>query len=471
MLYYSPHHKLIGGCYVTVKRITFESKHYNHSETEQNIKAYWGDTALAEIPQIQSTITKPHYSIPMPPPNITGQLHLGHAIFLSIQDTIIRFYAQRGTTTHWIPGLDHAGLATHEKIMEKLASDNTQSYMECGETLAALNRGTIIRQFKEIGIACDWSEIKYTLDDQFKELTLDAFFKLDAAGKITRKDGSYFLNLDEEATDLAAAIESGEIQISSESHKKRLLQMLYHHQEWDIARSIEWGIKIPGENSLTFDTWFTSSLWAIATDRTGEGHDLMETGYDILYFWAARMLMMGKFLTGKYTFKYILLHGLLRDKNNVKFSKSLGNGINPLDLMDSHGADAIRIYCTSGIEMGMDSKFNLEIMNQGKKNLQKIYSCARLLDQYPEGQVSRELLDNSDLELQEQFEGLMQEVRLKEAMNLLLNEFKIEFCNEWIQTNKPAFGDLNMLNKARSKFQHRMLLLHPFIPHITTALL
>lgn len=405
----------------------------------------------------------------MPPPNITGQLHLGHAIFLSIQDTLIRFYAQRGTQTHWLPGLDHAGLATHEKIIQKLPEYTKETYLECGHELANTNRNTILNQFKEMGIACDWNDINYTLDDKFKELTISTFNKLNDAGKIYQKEGSYFLNLDEEACDLADAIDNGEIIISSDSHKNRLLKMLRNHQDWDIARNIHWGINIPGEE-LTFDTWFTSSLWAIATDRTGEGHDILETGYDILYFWAARMLMIGKFLTGKYTFKYILLHGLLRDKNNIKFSKSLGNGIDPLDLMESHGIDAIRIYCTNGIEMGMDSKFNMGILDQGKKNLQKIYSCARLLSQY-EGNASWDHLDSNDIQLQEQFETLMINMNLKEAMNLLLNEFKGEFCNIWIQSNKSDFDKQEMIDKAKSKLDHRLRLMHPFIPHITSALI
>ncbi len=468
--------KPYGGCYVTVKRLTFKAKHYDHATTERAIQHEWQSDAIKYIPSIQSDISKPHFSIPMPPPNITGELHLGHAIFLSIQDCLIRFYAQRGTNTHWTPGLDHAGLATHEKIEQKLQQENhipydKKTYLACGEALANLNRGKILNQFKSMGIACDWSQIKYTLDEQFRSLTIYAFNKLILAGKIQKKDGSYFLDLNAEANELADAIECGEITINSEPHKNRLLSMLRNHREWDIARKNYWGIPIPGEDDLTFDTSFTSSLYALATNETGEVHDLLETGYDILYFWAARMLMISKFLTGRYSFKNILLHGLLRDKNNIKFSKSLGNGINPLDLMDSHGIDAIRIYCIQGIEMGADSKFNQQKLDEARKNLQKIYSCGRLLYGYDGGVISNAYLDESDIRLQKTFESLMLELRLKEALFLLLDEFKSEFCNQWIQSNKETFCDLDKLSQAKSKFRHRMLLLHPFIPHITTWLI
>src|SRR5690606_9320358 len=158
------------------------------------------------------------------------------------------------------------------------------------------------------------------------------------------------------AQQLISDIEKGEIEINPLSSQNELLQMLRNIKPWCLSRQIWWGMRIPlkkhnntylfdeGEQTQgtpetdTLDTWFLSSLWPFATlNWPNTSEDLkkfypgnwMETGDDILFFWCARMWMMGKFLTGHYPFKRLFLHGLIRDKFGRKMSKSLGNGISP----------------------------------------------------------------------------------------------------------------------------------------------
>lgn len=101
----------------TSNLIKFEDKKYDYKFTEEKLKFSLSKKWKDSIPKIESSIDKESYSIPMPPPNITGRLHMGHVIFITIQDSIARFYSQRGASTFWKPGLDHAGIATHEKII------------------------------------------------------------------------------------------------------------------------------------------------------------------------------------------------------------------------------------------------------------------------------------------------------------------------------------------------------------------
>lgn len=470
--------------------LTFENKQYDFKSTEEDLRNSYSKEWKHTIANIESAISKETYSIPMPPPNITGRLHMGHVIFLTIQDAIVRFYSQRGAATFWKPGLDHAGIATHQKIIEKLPSDYfMEEYEQTSAEIVNENSQIILKQFDMLGIAADWSSQYFTLTDM-KNLTIDVYNELKAAGRIYSIGDEIYCDMLVEANQLIEALKSGEIWVSSDSHKNRLIHMLENLEPWCIGRDIPWGINIPETNQV-FDTWFTSALCAIHTEERNAPHDLLETGYDILFFWVARMLMLGKFHTRKWSFTKILLHGLLRDGKGQKFSKSLGNGVDPLELMEKVSTDAIRAYTIANIEMGSDAKYLEQDIFKERKNIQKIYSCARLLNNYRTNfrgmETGIRAVDEYDRNLQNDFESLMESFKLKEAYTLLMNEFKNDFCNTWIQENKTNFDLIptvihgndwehynyttGILNIALEKLLFRMRLLNPFIPFITTAII
>lgn len=470
--------------------INFENKQYDYKLTEDALRNSYSKEWKQTVFSIKSTIDKETYSIPMPPPNITGRLHMGHVIFLTIQDAIARFYAQRGATTFWKPGLDHAGIATHEKIIERLPNDySMEEYEKTSIEIFDENSQVILSQFDMLGIIADWESQYFTLTDM-NDITLETYSRLTESGRIYSIGNDIYCDISIEANQLIEALRSDEIWISSASHKNRLVHMLENLEPWCISRNIPWGIKIPDSDHV-FDTWFTSSLCAIYTEEPNIPHDLLETGYDILFFWVARMLIIGKFLTGKWSFNKIFLHGLLRDGKGQKFSKSLGNGVDPLELMEKVSTDAIRAYTISNIEMGSDAKYLEQDIFKERKNIQKIYSCARLLNNYRTNfrgmETGIRAVDEYDRNLQNDFESLVESFKLKEAYNLLMNEFKNDFCNTWIQENKTNFDLIptvihgndwehynyttRILNIALEKLLFRMRLLNPFIPFITTAII
>lgn len=300
----------------------------------------------------------------MPPPNITGQLHLGHALFLTIQDIATRHRLQRGDDACWIPGTDHAGLATHEKLTAYLiqqGSDPTDSALYDQQAWAWKERfhARITTQMRAMGIACDWTRERFTLDTSYQDTMQHAFAQLATRAKLYRQDGQWYLDMREAARALLGALDQGEIRITPATATGRLRHFLEHIEPWCISRQIRWGWRLPllhdGQGSWqlddhpdrpaptgwireqdTADTWLLSSLWPLAL--LGWPHDQeamaryfpaawMETGEDILFFWCARMLMTGWLLTGQWAFRDIWLQGLIRDKHGCKMSKSLDNAM------------------------------------------------------------------------------------------------------------------------------------------------
>lgn len=133
----------------------------------------------------------------MPPPNITGKLHIGHALFLSIQDALTRYYRKSGYETLWLPGTDHAGLATHEKIIASF--QNTEfsdaDYLIRGEELKQTHQSKIIQQIQRTGASCDFSRLSYTMDDNFKQAAIHALKELDDQGLLYEKDGQWYISM------------------------------------------------------------------------------------------------------------------------------------------------------------------------------------------------------------------------------------------------------------------------------------
>lgn len=501
-----------GGCDVIIGRnpeLTLPAR-FDFAAAEPRCTQDWGPCALPDA-RSRFSLTLPGHTpspwfLPMPPPNITGQLHMGHALFLTLQDIRTRFHAQIGDDALWLPGTDHAGLATHEKILAHMAehgmdANDRQAYLAQGWAWKDRFHARITGQIRRMGAACDWSRERFTLDDGYQASAREAFARLWHAGLIYRKDHQWWADMRPLAAPLIAAIENGQLQIEPMTSANELLPMLRNIEPWCLSRQIGWGMPIPlkqhqGQWHLdegpstpgtpdpdTLDTWFLSSIWPLATlgwphatadwERYFPGA-WMETGDDILFFWIARMWMMGHFLTGQWPFQRLFLHGLVRDKHGRKMSKSLGNGIDPLDIIDQYGADALRWHLALRAQPARDLRFSPQACAADAKWLNKIWQAGRFLQQFGRPNAP---LPSSDIPealgpLTQAWADDLLHDRYPQAACRLQSHFRESFCAGWIEDNKERLrlGDPSLLQQGWAQYGHYLRLLHPFIPFLSTDL-
>lgn len=446
----------------------------------------------------------------MPPPNITGQLHMGHALFLTLQDIQARRHALRGDPTLWLPGTDHAGLATHEKICEELERNGIDpsdraAYMSTGWAWKERFHARITEQIRRTGAACDWTRERFTLDAAYQDSAREAFRRCWTAGLIHRKDDQWWLDTEPLAAPLRAALADGTLSIAPQRSARRLQHFLDRLEPWCISRQIPWGLPIPlahtpdgawhpinaappnaRPSTDTLDTWFLSALWPLASlgwperDITADGWypgEWMETGEDILFFWCARMWMMGHFLTGQWPFRRIFCHGLIRDKDGRKMSKSLGNGIDPLELIDKRGADALRWHLALHAEPAHDIAFDPDAADRDALWLNKIWQAARFLSQFDAPPSNRPACPDDLLELRQTMDRLWDADRYPEACRAYQRAFRDDFCGAWIEEHKNALrserdlcGPQPLAREGWARFIHLLAIGHPLLPFLTTEL-
>lgn len=434
------------------------------------------------------------FSIPMPPPNITGKLHLGHALDLGLQDALIRAASSRGASASWIAGCDHAGQATHDKIMAEnpgLAWDSADGLAEYGrraQAYAERMSDGIMAQFAALHPLSELSSPRFTLDAQYQACAGKALDQLIAMGRISKQGPSLMLDLRAEARLLACAIESGEIQIEPKAHEGRLLSMLREERLWDIGRSFPWGFQASlsfdaqglalgrGGEPWTMDTWLTSSLWPMAI-QDGEPFDALIIGYDIAYFWGARMAMMSRALGKPWPFKKMMLHGLIRDSAGRKFSKSLGNGIDPLEIIAQQGSDALRLWCCSKSAWGADFKWNPAELSAGGRWLTKMANACRLLEmrmprlglngpppkpRWPSGFQAEGAAFEAELLAD------IEAMRLDRACLSIQSFSKGPWCEGWLSSAAPSWeADPGQWHDAWRGQMRLLALAHPFAPAST----
>ena len=225
----------------------------------------------------------------------------------------------------------------------------------------------------------------------------------------------WFVHMQPLAEQALKALDDKKTVVLTEQHEKVLRHWLSNIRDWNISRQIVWGIPIPAklctgcdhamvdvENNVTtctkcgsdvkeeidtFDTWFSSGQWPFTTLNYPDGDDfktyypttVMETGADILQFWVARMLMLGLYRTGEVPFKYVYLHGLVRDKKGLKMSKSKGNVTSPIEITEKYGTDALRMGLIVGNTPGTDMNLDPDKINAYKKFGNKIWNISRFI--------------------------------------------------------------------------------------------
>ena len=427
------------------------------------------------------------YHIPMPPPNITGSLHMGHAVFITIQDIMVRHKRMKGKTVVWPAGIDHGGIATQKRIQKIIGSGSFSDNSIIIDKYLLETKQTINNQIKGMGASCDWSNQRYTLDEDYSKSVIYAFKECEKQGRISESNGNFYLDVSDLASQLSEDIKSGLIKIKPENKTGRLTNFLDNIEPWCISRQIEWGHKIPIEgNNDVLDTWFSSSLWPFATlgwpKKTKDMENFypascIETGDDILFFWCGRMLMMGKMLTGQYPFSKIYLHGIMRDDGGVKMSKSLGNGIDPMPLIEQAGCDALRFYIAES-SSGKDVNFSNEGLQSGRALVNKFWNCQKFLGGFYEKErvVSTNISDinilsqikESSLKISKHIDDFNIHLAAAEFRTLLFDSVS----SLYIEHNKQRL--FNGCGEARSTasevFDCMILLFHPFAPFVTQGL-
>ena len=331
----------------------------------------------------------------------------------------------------------------------------------------------------------------------------------------------WFVAMEELAKPAIKAIKTGELKFVPRSFDKTYLHWLENIRDWCISRQLWWGHRIPAyycddcgemvvsreavhtcpkcggkmhQDGDTLDTWFSSALWPFSTlgwpDNTEDldyfyPTDVLVTGYDIIFFWVIRMVFSGYAHTGKCPFNTVLIHGLIRDDQGRKMSKSLGNGIDPLEVIDKYGADALRLTIITGNAPGNDMRFYWDRVENSRNFANKVWNASRFIMMNMEG---KDIVkpDEKDLEpvdkwILSKLNDTVKEVTANmEAFELGIAVSKIfdfiweEFCDWYIEMVKPRLynsDDVKSQNAAlytlREVLIDALKLLHPYMPFIT----
>ena len=658
---------------------------------------------------------KKPYSIVMPPPNVTGQLHMGHALDSTLQDILTRYKRMEGYSALWLPGTDHAGIATQIKVEEELRVKEGKTRYDLGrekflERVWAWKEkygSRIVEQQRKLGVSCDWSRSRFTMDEGCSRAVREAFCEMYDKGLIYKgsriinwcphcltalsdaeveyvdkpghlwyicyplSDGSgdivvattrpetmmgdtgvavnpndekfqhligktcilpimnreipivgdeyceigfgtgavkmtpahdpndfevglrhnldvirviadngtinenggkyngmdryecrkalvkdleeqgylvktepyshnvgtcyrchndveplisaqWFVKMKPLAEEAIRVVKDGTIKFVPERFSKTYLNWMENVHDWCISRQLWWGHQIPawycdecghinvsredptkcekcGCTHLTrdedvLDTWFSSGLWPFSTlgwpDLDSE--DLkywypttdMVTGYDIIFFWVARMVVSGMEQMKKEPFKTVFIHGLVRDDKGRKMSKSLGNGIDPLEMAEKYGADALRFNLITGNSPGNDMRFYVEKCEAMRNFANKIWNASRyvLMNLTVE---ETGLPDAADLEIEDKWVLTKLNTLIKEvtenmdAYELGVASAKVydfiwdTYCDWYIELSKARLYGENEKSKLAAQkvlvyvLDQFLRLLHPFMPFIT----
>ncbi|MBR3842027.1 MAG: valine--tRNA ligase [Christensenellaceae bacterium] len=330
----------------------------------------------------------------------------------------------------------------------------------------------------------------------------------------------WFVSMEELVKPALEAVRNGEANFVPKRYEKTYFNWLENIRDWCISRQLWWGHRIPayycddcGEMTVAadapakcpkcgsihlhqdedvLDTWFSSGLWPFSTlgwpDKTDDlayfyPTQTLVTGYDIIFFWVARMMVFGKEVMGDAPFKNIEIHGIVRDSQGRKMSKSLGNGIDPLEVIDKHGADALRFSLVIGNAAGSDMRFYWEKVEAAGNFANKIWNAARFLLMNSDGQardIDMTKLDIADKwilsrmnKVVAEFTDNMEKFELGLAAQKIYDFIWSEYCDWYIEMAKPRLYAEDEAEKQHvtSVLTHvlttALKLLHPLMPFLT----
>ncbi len=532
--------------------------HYQHGDETLRYEEWRNRDCFAPKPAAQ------RFAMLMPPPNITGSLHIGHAYELTLSDTLSRYHRMQGEETLWLPGTDHAGIATQSLIERRLNSEGLtrkqigkEAFLQRIWDWKTEAETSILNQMTLMGTSADWDRQRFTLDSGPAEATHEAFTRLYNEGLIYRasrntswcsgcettlsdietelndpldpEQGSHctrcssaieihstpqwFLSTSLLAQKAREAFTSGLFTIEPTHYATEYLRWLDNMEDWCLSRQLWWGHRLPiwtnGQGDFasygpheeipegwiqeddTLDTWFSSALWPLSTlgwpHETADlaryyPQDLLLTGYDLLFFWATRMIMLCTHLYGTPPFRRLHLHGMIRDEHGKKMAKSFGNTIDPLELLAQYGPDTLRLALTRRARPGADISFGESDLIGASALLKKLWSITRFAHLNQIGFTSQDSPPSPThpfdiwilsrlTAFQTEWEEALDTLDLSsgcDALNRFLNE---ELSDFYLEARKGAFKENQDAQQTLATILRTLLLLlHPLTPFLTEEL-
>ena len=657
---------------------------------------------------------KKPFTIVMPPPNITGQLHMGHAMDCILQDAPIRYHRMKGDPTLWLPGTDHAAIATEARIVNAMRKEGLtkesigrEKFLERAWDWKREFGGRIVNQQRRMGVSCDWSRERFTMDEGCSRAVREVFVRLyeknliyrgqrminwcpscrsalsdaevvyreqashlwhirypgadgsegvivattrpetmlgdtgvavnpnderytELVGKkvilpimnreipvvaddyvemdfgtgavkmtpahdpndfevaqrhnleiitVTNDDGTmnenagaycgmdplecrkavleeldrlgllvktedythnvgycyrhentvveprlseqWFVKMKPLAEPAIAAVREGKTKFVPDRFSKIYYNWMENIRDWCISRQLWWGHRIPawycddcGEMTVSrtdptacpkcgsthlrqdedvLDTWFSSALWPFSTlgwpDQTEDlkyfyPTTMLVTGYDIIFFWVARMIFSGVEHMGETPFETVLIHGLVRDEQGRKMSKSLGNGVDPLEVVNEYGADALRFSLVMGVSPGNDTRYSRDKVESARNFANKVWNASRfvLMNVSERAEIVPSKLEVADQWILSRLQSSIREIsEHMEDGDFGMAATKIydfawsEFCDWYIELSKARLLGEDGESKETAKavllyvLESLLKLLHPFMPFLTEA--
>jgi len=335
----------------------------------------------------------------------------------------------------------------------------------------------------------------------------------------------WFLNVQDLKQKAITAVKKGDIEIHPKNFEVHYFQWLENLKDWNISRQPVWGIRIPAwicndchkwtvtdgdtpstccqcgsenieQDSDTFDTWFSSGQWPVVTLKTTRPGDfdkfyptsVMETGYDILKAWVSRMVLLGLYITGEVPFADVVLHGLVRDPLGAKMSKSKGNVVSPMEVIDQYGADAARMALVYGTALGHDQNLSHPKLQAMRNFTNKLWNIGRFLidfkpedakslraDQQFNNKTNEQLNNRADKQILDQLSQTtikvtvaLDQFRFHDGADVLYEFIWHEFADKYIESTKERRAEAQPV--LEYVFRTSLELLHPFMPFITEEL-
>jgi valyl-tRNA synthetase len=337
----------------------------------------------------------------------------------------------------------------------------------------------------------------------------------------------WFVKIKDLATPAQRVAASGTVVFEPESWTKTYLHWMNNIQDWCISRQLWWGHRIPAwyckkcehvnvsetdpgechkckskeltQDEDVLDTWFSSALWPFSTMgwpqetetlKTFYPTNVLVTGHDIIFFWVARMIMMGLHFKKDVPFRTVFMHGIVRDAQGRKMSKSLGNSLDPVELIEKHGADALRFTILCQITGGRDMKFSEQRLEGYRNFMNKIWNATRFalsaLEDFKTPELGTEALPKKSeisqidrwivsrlAQVEKEVEEFMEQYRFSDAANSLYSFVWHDFCDWYLEFSKPViYGQPSVEREATQLVLAQTLnrivrLLHPMVPFIT----
>ena len=410
-----------------------------------------------------------------------------------------------------------AGLRHNLEIVEVFDESNVMGNLvpELEGMKAIEARPIIIEKLKELGVLGEIEDYTHNVGKCYRcHNTIEP-----------RISEQWFVAMKKLAQPAIEAVKNGDIKFVPKKYERTYFHWLENIQDWCISRQLWWGHRIPAyyckecghitvakenpgkcekcgskniyQDEDTLDTWFSSALWPFSTMgwpnteaedyKTFYPTNCLVTAYDIIFFWVVRMVFSGLYATDQKPFSDIVMHGIVRDSQGRKMSKSLGNGIDPLEIIEKYGADSLRFSVLSGTTMGNDVKYMPEKLEQASNFANKIWNAAKFITM--NASSDKEIIEFSknptSLKVEDKWiigklDNLIKEVTeninnydLGIALDKIYSFIWDEFCDWYIEIAKTRLNTEEKLTVSYVLdyvFRNSLKLLHPFMPFVTTEI-